>query len=275
MKNLSWTSSFNIARNKNKIKELYPGINSLILDQNRYSSVDMFLLANVNESFGSLVGNAYARDTATGKILLDASNMPMYVTNHNFGTVLPKFTGGWQNTITWKNFDLSAVIDFQKGGQFFSWTKMLAVKSGQAAETAAMNENGKNIRDPLPDGGGIKITGISNSSKQEVTAFVNAKTWYRTHLGTRIYEEWLFDASYIRMREIRVGYTFSKANIAKLPVKSMNLAFITRNPFMIWQKAPKGLNPAELATGATSFNWLETGQLATSRSFGINLNVSF
>ncbi|OQP50692.1 SusC/RagA family TonB-linked outer membrane protein [Niastella yeongjuensis] len=275
MKNLSWTSSFNIARNKNVIKELYPGINSLILDQNRYSSVDMFLLANVNESFGSIVGNAYMRDTATGKILLDATNMPMYVTNHNFGTVLPKFTGGWQNTVTWKNFDLSAVIDFQKGGQFFSWTKMLAVKSGQAAETAVINENGKNIRDPLTDGGGIKINGISSSSKQEVTAFVNARTWYRNNLGTRIYEEWLFDASYIRMREIRVGYTFSKANIAKLPVKSLNLAFITRNPFMIWQKAPKGLNPAELATGATSFNWLETGQLATTRSFGVNLNVSF
>lgn len=275
MKNLNWTSSFNIARNSNKIKDLYPGINSLILDQNRYASVDMFLLANVNESFGSLVGNAYMRDSATGKILLDASNMPMYVTNHNFGTVLPRFTGGWQNTLTWKNFDLSAVIDFQSGGQFFSWTKMLAVKSGQAAETAAMNENGKNIRDPLPDGGGIKITGISNASKQEVTVFVNARSYYRNVLGTRIYEEWLFDASYIRMREIRLGYTFSKANIAKLPVKSINIAFITRNPFMIWQKAPKGLNPAELATGASSLSWLETGQLATARSFGVNLNVSF
>jgi hypothetical protein len=223
----------------------------------------MFLMANENESFGSLVGNAYMRDSATGKILLDANNNPMYVTNHNFGTVLPKFTGGWQNTVTWKNFDLSAVIDFQSGGQFFSWTKMLAVKSGQAAETAVMNENGKNIRDPLADGGGIKVTGISNASKQEVTAFVNARSYYRNVVGARIYEEWLYDASYIRMREIRFGYTFTKASITKLPVKSINVAFIAKNPFMIWQKAPKGLNPAELATGASS------------RSFGLNLNVSF
>jgi outer membrane receptor protein involved in Fe transport len=273
--NLTWTSSFNIARNKNKITALYPGLKSHILDQNRYASVDMFLMANENESFGSLVGNAYMRDSATGKILLDANNNPMYVTNHNFGTVLPKFTGGWQNTVTWKNFDLSAVIDFQSGGQFFSWTKMLAVKSGQAAETAVMNENGKNIRDPLADGGGIKVTGISNASKQEVTAFVNARSYYRNVVGARIYEEWLYDASYIRMREIRFGYTFTKASITKLPVKSINVAFIAKNPFMIWQKAPKGLNPAELATGASSLNWLETGQLATTRSFGLNLNVSF
>jgi TonB-linked SusC/RagA family outer membrane protein len=274
-KDLSWTSSFNIAHNKNKIKEIAPGINSLVLDQNRYANVDVFLMSNLNEAFGSLVGNGYMRDAETGKILLDASNMPMWETNHNFGSVLPKFTGGWQNTVTWKNFDLSAVIDFQKGGKFFSWSKMLAVKSGQAAETAAMNENGKNIRDPLPDGGGIKVTGISNSSKQEVTAYVNARTYYRNTLGNKIYEEWQFDATYFRMREIRFGYTFSKATISKLPVKSINVAFITRNPFMISQKAPKGLNPAELATGASSLNWLETGQLATARSFGVNLNVSF
>ena len=274
-KDLTWTSTFNIAHNENKIKEIYPGINSIILDQNRYASVDIFLMANLNQAFGSLVGNGYMRDSATGKILLDAANMPMWETNHNLGSVLPKFTGGWQNTITWKNFDLSAVIDFQSGGKFFSWTKMLAVKSGQAEETAAMNDNGKNIRDPLPDGGGIKVTGISNSSKQEVTAYVNARSYYRNTLGNKIYEEWLFDATYIRMREIRFGYTFSKFNFAKLPVKSINVAFITKNPFMISQKAPKGLNPAELATGASSLNWLETGQLATARSFGLNLNVSF
>jgi hypothetical protein len=60
-----------------------------------------------------------------------------------------------------------------------------------------------------------------------------------------------------------------------LPFKSVNLALIARNVFMIWQKAPKGLNPAELATGSSSLNWLETGQLATARSYGLNLTISF
>lgn len=274
-KSIKWTTTFNIAHNKSKILELFPGSKTLVLDQNRYASVDMFLLANEGEAFGSLVGNGYQRDPATGKILLDAANMPMWSTNHNFGTVLPKFTGGWQHSVSWKKFDLSLAMDFQSGGQFFSWTKMLAVKSGQAAETAVMNDKGKNIRDPLADGGGVKVTGISNATKQEVTAYVNARTYYRNTLGNKIYEEWLFDASYIRMREMRLGYTFARDNYPKLPFSSINIAFITRNPFTIWQKAPKGLNPGELATGATSLNWLETGQLATVRSYGINLNVSF
>src|SRR6185295_13318753 len=101
---------------------------------------------------------------------------------------------------------------------------MLAVKSGQAAETAAMNDKGKNIRDPLPDGGGVKVTGISAASGQEVTAYVNARTYYRNTIGSKVYEEWLFSASHIRMREMRLGYTFSKSNFAGLPFKSMNIA---------------------------------------------------
>jgi TonB-linked SusC/RagA family outer membrane protein len=275
IKNFQWNTTINFARNTSMIKELYPGINSLILDQNTYSSVSMFLQANVNEAFGTLVGNAYARDPKTGGILLDAANQPTFVTNHNFGSVLPKFTGGFLNTFTYKNFELSAMIDFQSGGQFFSWTKMLAVKSGQAAETATFNDKGKNIRDDLTAGGGIKVTGISAATGSEVTAYVNARTYYRNTIGTRVYEEWLFDASYIKMREVRFGYTFTKANFSKLPVKSINLSFIAKNPFMIWQKAPKGLNPSELATGASTLNWLETGQLATTRSYGLNLNISF
>lgn len=274
-KNASWTSTFNLSHNESMIKELYPGLNSLTLDQNRYASVDMFLLANVGEAFGSIVGNAYQRDPSTGQVLLDANNMPMWESNHNFGSVLPDYTGGWQNSFTWKNFNVSAMIDFQSGGQFFSWTKMLSVKSGQDAITAAVNDKGKNIRDPLADGGGVKVTGISAATHQEVTAYVNPRTYYRNTLGSKVYEEWLFDASYIKMREISVGYTFSKEQFKRFPFQSIRLSFISRNPFMIYQKAPKGINPDELATGASSLNWLETGQLATARSFGLNLNVSF
>ncbi|MGN6420336.1 MAG: SusC/RagA family TonB-linked outer membrane protein [Pseudobacter sp.] len=270
-----WTTAFNFAKNESKVTELIPGNNTLTLDQNTYAGVSVFLLANVNEAFGTLIGNGYQRDPETGKILLGTDNMPLWSPNQKLGSAVPDFTGGWTNSFTVGNFDLSAVIDFQKGGKFFSWTQMLAVKSGQHAITAAMNDNGKNIRDPLADGGGYKITGISNATKQEVTAYVNARTYYRNVVGTRIYEEWCYDASYIRMREIRLGYSLGSKLIEKLPVKSINIALIARNPFMIWQKAPKGLNPGELATGSSSLNWLETGQLATVRSFGLNLNISF
>jgi TonB-linked SusC/RagA family outer membrane protein len=274
-KRFGWTSTFNVGHNTSKIVSLYPGLHSYQLDYNRYASVDMFLLANEGEPFGTIVGNGYKRDPKTGTILLDNNNMPLYESGHKLGNVLPTYTGGWQNTVTWKNIDLSATIDFQSGGKFLSWTRMLAVKSGQAAETAATNDKGKNVRDDPAAGGGVKISGLSSVSGQPVTAYVAARAYYRNVLGSKIYDPWTEDASYIRLREARLGYTFSKTAIPSLPVKSVNLAFIARNPWMIWQKAPKGVNPAELATGGSSLNWLETGQLATTRSYGLNLTIPF
>ncbi|HEV9035917.1 MAG TPA: TonB-dependent receptor, partial [Puia sp.] len=274
-KRFSWISTFNFSHNTSRIISLYPGLHSYQLDYNRYASVNMYLLANEGEPFGTIVGNGYKRDLKTGKVLLDASNLPQYESNHKLGNVLPKFTGGWQNTVTWKNFDLSATIDFQSGGKFLSWTKMLAVKSGQAAETAATNDKGKNVRDDPASGGGVKISGLSSVTGQDVTAYVPARAYYRNVLGSKIYDPWTEDASYIRLREARLGYTFSRTAFPSFPFRSLNLALIARNPWMIWQKAPKGVNPAELATGASSLNWLETGQLATARSYGVNLTISF
>jgi TonB-linked SusC/RagA family outer membrane protein len=271
----TWNTTLNFARNKSMVKELYPGIDVYQLDANTYSSVSIFLNAKVGEAFGSLVGQAYKRDAATGKILLDASNLPMFEANHNFGSVLPKFTGGFLNNFRIGKFNIAAMIDFQSGGQFFSWSKMLAVKSGQAAETAVLNDKGFNVRDPLADGGGVRVDGISNASGQEVTAYVDARSYFRNTLGTRIYEEWLFDASYIKLREVSIGYTFENGILKKTPFKSVKLAFIARNPAMIWQKAPKGLEPSELSYGSGSISWLEKGEFQTVRSYGVSLNVNF
>jgi outer membrane receptor protein involved in Fe transport len=275
-KNFRWDVAFNIARNQGTIKELYPGTNVYALDVNTYSGVSVYLNSYVGKPFGSLIGKAYRRDSATGKILLGTNNMPLYTEAvHDFGSVVPDFTGGLRNTFNFYGFDLSAMIDYQFGGKFFSWSKMMAVKTGMAEETAALNDKGKNVRDAIADGGGVKIVGISQTTKQEVTAYVDARTYYRTTLGTHVYEEWLYDASYIKLREIRLGYTLGTKMMKKFPFKSVNVAFTARNPVMIWQKAPKGLDPSELSSGANSISWLETGQLNSTRSYGVNLNLNF
>jgi hypothetical protein len=173
------------------------------------------------------------------------------------------------------SLDISAMIDYQFGGMFFSRSMMLAVKTGMAERTAEINDKGKNVRDPLADGGGVKVTGMSNATKQDVTAYVDARAYYRTNLGTHVYEEWLYDADYIKLREVRLGYTLTRAHLGKLPFSKVNIALIARNPLMIWQKAPKGLDPTELSTGSQSISWYESGQANTVRSFGVNVIVNF
>ena len=275
-KNFTWDATFNLARNKNMVVELAAGLTNYGYGSTTYSSVTSFVSSYVGKPYGSLIGKAYMRDSATGKILLGTNNMPLYTdATHDFGTVLPDFTGGFQNTFRIFGFDLSAMIDFQFGGQFFSRTKMLLAKTGMAPETAAINDNGKNVRDPLVDGGGFHIYGISNATKLPVDAYVDARQYYRTVLGTHVYEEWLYDASYIKLREVRLGYTFQKAKLGKLPFKSVTVALIARNPLMIWQNAPKGLDPTELSTGSQAISWYESGTTNTVRSFGLNLNFNF
>ncbi|RYG05683.1 MAG: TonB-dependent receptor, partial [Chitinophagaceae bacterium] len=264
----TWDAQFNFAHNKNTIKELYPGINVYQLDLNTYSSQTIYLNSSVNQSFGNLIGPGYRRDAATGKVLLGTDNMPLFDTAKDFGSVLPKFTGGMLNTFRVWKFDLSAMIDFQKGGQFFSWSKMLSAKSGQAEETAAINDKGFNVRDPLASGGGVKVNGISAATGQEVTAYVDARTYYRTNLGTRIYDEWIYSASYIKLREISLGYNFDADFLKKTPFKGIKVALIARNPVMIWQAAPKGVDPSELSSGSSDISWIEKGELQTVRSFG-------
>ncbi|MDB5191154.1 MAG: SusC/RagA family TonB-linked outer membrane protein [Segetibacter sp.] len=270
----TWNTNINFARNKSMVRELYPGINVYQLDQNTYSNVSIFLNAAVNEPFGSLVGNAYLRDPKSGKIMLDASNLPLFKSNHNFGSVLPKYTGGFLNTFKIWKIDLRAMIDFQSGGQFFSWSKMLAVKSGQAAETAALNDKGFNVREPIANGGGVRVEGVSPSG-QDVTAYVDARSYFRNTTGTRIYEEWLYDASYVKLREVSLGYNFDNQLLTKTPFKAAKLSLIARNPLMIYQKAPKGLDPSELSYGSGSISWLEKGEFQTVRSYGVSLNLSF
>jgi hypothetical protein len=193
---------------------------------------------------------------------------------HDFGTVLPDYTGGFLNNFRYGNFELSAMIDFQAGGQFFSRSQMLAVRTGQHELSAVLNDKGKNIREPVADGGGIRVDGVSDATKQAVTAYVDPQTYFGV-VGRRIYEDWVFDGSYIKLREIKLGYTFSKVKLGKLAFNAIGLSLIARNPAMIWQKAPKGLDPSELSTGSQSIGWYESGQTNTVRSYGFNLNVNF
>ena len=274
-KNFSWESTFNLSRNRSMVEEIGPDMNVYPYSSTTYSSVTTYLNAYVGQPYGSLIGPTYRRDSATGMVLLDNNNLPLYTTStHNFGSVLPDYTGGFLNTFRIFGFDLSAMIDFQKGGLFFSRSQMLAVRTGQHEMTAVLNDKGFNIREPIASGGGIRVDGINATTKQPVTAYVNPQTYFGV-TGRRVYDDWLYEASYIKLREVRLGYTFNKKSLGRLPFSSVNLALIARNPAMIWQKAPKGIDPSENSVGAQSVSWFESGQINTVRSYGINLNINF
>lgn len=274
-RDFSWTTNINLNKNNNELVELYPGIDVFTHSSTRYSSVSTFLNSYAGQSFGRIIGQAYQRDEATGQILLGSNNLPLYTAaTEDFGSAVPDFTGGFINTFTYKNFDLAASIDFQMGGKFFSRSASLATRTGLHERTAVLNDNGMNVRDALADGGGVRVQGISAATGQPVDTYVDARAYFGL-LGQRITEEFVYDASYIKLREVRLGYTFGAETLRRLPISGLRLSLIAKNPFMIWQDAPEGLDPSELSMGSGSISWYEGGQLNSVRTFGLDINIKF
>lgn len=281
----TWDATLNFNRNRSKVVELAPGIDVYTYDNTTYSSVTSYLNSYVGQPFGSLIGKAYQRDAATGQILYNANNLPLYTdATHNFGSVLPDHTGGMLNSFRFGKFDFGAMIDYQIGGQFFSRSMMLATKAGSAPQTAAINDKGMNVRDAVSAGGGVKVSGMYapgtkiggvDVGGQQFSGYADARSYFRTTIGTHVYEEWLYDASYVKLRELKFGYSFNNLKLGSMPLNRVNLSLIARNPVQIWQKAPKGLDPSEISTGSQSISWFESGTANSVRTFGFNLNVTF
>ena len=101
-----------------------------------------------------------------GKPLLNQDGT--YVTDQEkyFGSVLPKFTGGVQNSFkNLKDFTVIANFDFQIGGKFFSMSDMWGTSSGLTRRTSGLNDKGNPIRDPVGDGGGVHVIGVDANSR--------------------------------------------------------------------------------------------------------------
>ncbi|UJH90978.1 hypothetical protein LZ575_20225 [Antarcticibacterium sp. 1MA-6-2] len=121
----------------------------------------------------------------------------------------------------------------------------------------------------------MRVVGVNANTGEAVDTFVDARSYYRNNIGRRVYEEWLFDASYVKLREVRLGYNFSEDQLATWPLETVNIALIARNPLMIWQEAPRGIDPSEISLSGQSISWYESGQLVSVRSYGININITF
>jgi hypothetical protein len=141
--------------------------------------------------------------------------------------------------------------------------------SGLTANTAALNDKGMSVRDPVADGGGVKVTGVDADNKP-VTYYVDAKSYYQGLTNNKTYDPYIYDLTFIKLREVAVGYN--------LPIKKWGLGNVFqsaridltgRNLLLIYAKS-KDFDPSEIS--ATEG---ETAQYPGTRGFGFNLKVTF
>jgi len=306
-KNFSWDIMVNWSKNENKVVELYEDMKYLALYSAGWNAN---VYAFPGKEYGTLWGYSIVREKAT-PVYFDEektqlshilySGRPVVTTSGRYirsnartdlGKVYPDWFGGVNNSFTYKDFNFSFLVDFRKGGKIFSVTDMFGKYTGILDETAAINANGKNVRDALADGGGVLVegavygklkadgtvqfidgTGANVDSPVENTTYSDANLLYYGYYGKN--ELSTFDASFVKLREVSAGYSFNKiAFLNKIGVKNLNLSLVGRNLWIIHKNTPDIDPETSTSAGNTSVGF-ETNAIPSTRSYGFNIRLDF
>ncbi len=284
----NWDITVNYSKNENMVVELAEGVDTYRLGTIFGAEVH----AEAGKPFGSIRANNFVFDD-NGNRVVGTNGRYLNGPIESLGSVLPDFNMGFLNQFRYKNFDMSVLIDWQKGGSLFSLTHMWGMYSGILEETAATNDNGMNVRDDVADGGGVLVEGVygytsydnegnlvvnltdANGNPSDVpitnTTYINAETWAADHYSRARGGQNVFDADYFKLREVKIGYTFNfkNSNI----ISGLNVAVYGRN-LAIWGRDIDHIDP-EFATSSGNIQGIEGGQLPGLRSFGVNLTFNF
>lgn len=223
------------------------------------------------KEWGQVYGTAIA--TINGKRVIDtdptSANYGRYITGQrkSFGSVLPDYTGGIQNTFTvFKNFVFNINIDYQVGGKFYSLSDYLMDNAGLSLRTAELNDKGIPVRDDVTAGGGVHVQGVDVNGKEVTGLYIKVPDYFKQN----IVEDYVKDLTFVKLREFSLGY--------KIPVtqtkwgrwlQSATFSVVAKNPWLIYTKA-KSFDPSEISNVQG-----EDAQFPAARGFGVNLKLGF
>ncbi len=270
-RNFKWNAAFNYADLiENDVKELSKEyeITQTGALAGAWGTNIPYMVHTEGKRWGQLFGNGIKR--INGQPVLNSDGTYVREGGIYHGSVLPRYTGGLQNTFTvFKDFLVNVNFDYQYGGKFFSLSQMWGSYSGLTANTATVNDKGNPIRDAVEDGGGIHVKGV-NAEGQPVDYYVDAQHYFQSLYGNYTVDEFIYDLTFVKLRELSVGY---KIPVAKLGwnkyINNATISVVSKNPLLIYAKT-KDFDPSEI-----SATYGETGQLPGTRSLGVNLRIGF
>ncbi len=259
-----WDVAFNFNRNRNRVESLAPGLQEFITTSG--DGFGIFVVARPGETF-NIQGVGWLRDP-NGNIVVDGTTgLRIPGPRKLLGNIYPDWMMGINNSFTFKNFDFSFLIDIRKGGVINSQTAGILRSGGLAAETA---ENG---RQPFIDPGVIRNADGTFRPNDRPVATVQQ---YWNRLDNSVSPETnTFDASFIKLREVRFGYAFPKSWVSKTPFGNINLGVEGRNLWLIQSNVPHVDPEANVVGTGIIGEGLERGSVPSTRSFGFNLRVTF
>jgi len=283
-KNFSWNTDINFSTNRSKVLELRDGLTNYVMASRRVT-----VEARVGERMGDLYGIGFARVQNTnpaapyydakgdfvGQQVFDANGRPVRTTNRiKLGNYNPDWLMGISNKFTYKSFNLSFLFDIRSGGELYSETQTVGREGGIITETLEGRATGYDLTQA---GNGVIGAGVVASGSTFIpnTKKVSAREWHTAYTGGRgIAEGVMYDASFVKLRELQIGYSLPARFLTKLPFTAVNISFVGRNLWLS-DNVPH-VDPETMSySGGTALPGIENMAIPSSRSFGVNLSVKF
>ncbi len=270
-----WDLAFNFSANRGKVLELAPdaGISNYVM-ADRYITVE----AREGERMGNMYGLAFQRVTDAsspyyGQVIYNNEGKPQPTANVvSLGNYNPDWLLGIRNNFSWKGIQVGALFDIRYGGEVYSHTQVIGRETGALIETLEGRANGYDIS--LPENGVIGSGVVQNEdgSYSPNAVKLPAREWHTSYtLGRSLLEGAIFDASYIKLRELRVGYTLPAKVLGHLPLRDVRLSVIGRN-LAVWSDVPHIDPETASMSGGTVIPGVESMALPSTKSWGLNLS---
>jgi len=294
-KTWGWDVNLNFAQNVNKVESLTEGASFVSLADARWLGVSV--VAQPGEAYGSILGFDYQRDPEGNVILNPVSLNPLQSSQRKIlGKGTYDWTGGINSILRYKSFSLATTIDIKQGAQMYSMTNVISVMNGKniitlpgrdewikseeeriaARKTPAQWVASGSVKGYVPKGVLASVNSEGKTIYTENTRAVNPSVYWPGFYsnGNGLATPFIYDASYIKVREITLSYGIPKRITSRLGLKNLTVAVVSRNPFFIRKNIPN-VDPDNGNYQNGNGQGMEYGALPSRRNWGFNLNVKF
>ncbi|OJX29643.1 MAG: SusC/RagA family TonB-linked outer membrane protein [Chryseobacterium sp. 36-9] len=274
--NFNWDMNLNWSNPRTEVTQLRPGIENITIGSLQGG---ISINAPLNGDYGSIWGADFVYDLNGNKIVGEnGAYLSTADTNHDLGSFQADFIAGLNNSIKYKNFNFSFLIDWKKGGKIFSLDQYYGYGTGIYADSVGLNDLGNPIRNELSNGGGVILPGVMvdpNNPNHYIPNTIRLdRSMSSQVLGTDPpAAAFVYDASYIKLREVSLSYTFDKKVLANTFIQSLTVGISGSNVWIIHKNLPYADPEAGLSSG--NIQGYQSGVMPTTKNYSFNIKINF
>lgn len=258
-----WNATFTWVKNRNKVLSLPDEV-----DGNQVIGIggNATIIAKVGGTTGDIYGFGFVR-SPEGEIVYGSNGLPLRPQEIQYiGNAYADWKGGLRNEFSYKNIRMSVLFDGQYGGIVYSQSHHKMSEQGKLRHTLRGREDGFIVGDGVVQN--------ADGSYSPNTNQVNLATYYGDYYRRANVESNSFDASFLKLREMRIEYVVPAKILSRTSIRGASIAFYGRDLAM-WSKFPVFDPETAALNGSTLLPGIEMGQLPTPRTFGANLTLKF